>query len=132
MPPGRYNYVDDLRSLDPALHKNLMFLKSYDGDFADLSLTFSTTRERFGQDETVDLVPGGRNIEVTKENRMRFIYVMADYKVNKQFKRQAMAFVRGMHDMVDPQWLRMFAAEELRHASSLSSLRTFQRCFCCH
>ena len=35
---GDFNYVtllEDLRSLDPELHKNLRFLQLYDGDAAD-------------------------------------------------------------------------------------------------
>ena len=33
--------VSDLRFLDEQLYKNLIFLKTYEGDVADLGLTFS-------------------------------------------------------------------------------------------
>lgn len=34
--------VNDLVTLDPELYRNLMFMRDYDGDFADLALTFTT------------------------------------------------------------------------------------------
>ena len=34
--------VNDLVTLDPELYRNLMFLRDYTGDFADLALTFTT------------------------------------------------------------------------------------------
>ena len=34
--------INDLLTLDPELYRNLMFLRDYEGDFADLALTFTT------------------------------------------------------------------------------------------
>lgn len=34
--------VNDLVTLDPELYRNLMFMRDYNGDFADLALTFTT------------------------------------------------------------------------------------------
>ena len=34
--------VNDLVTLDPELYRNLMFMRDYHGDFADLTLTFTT------------------------------------------------------------------------------------------
>ena len=51
---GDFNqcFLEDLRSLDPELHKNLRFLQLYDGDAADLGLDFTITYERFGETVT--------------------------------------------------------------------------------
>jgi len=48
---GKYNFtnlINDLATLDKDLYKNLMFLKTYDGDISDLCLTFSITDDAFG------------------------------------------------------------------------------------
>jgi ubiquitin-protein ligase E3 C len=37
---GKQNNLNDLKSLDPDLHKNLNFIKEYEGSVEDLSLTF--------------------------------------------------------------------------------------------
>lgn len=87
--------VDDLLGLDPQVYKNLLFLKTYDGDVKDMELNFSVDNVILGKTVTTDLIPNGRNVPVTKENRMRFIYLMADYRLNKQIKQQSMAFLQG-------------------------------------
>jgi hypothetical protein len=38
-----------------------------------LDLTFSTDDERFGETVTIDLKPGGRDIEVTNENKKEYV-----------------------------------------------------------
>ena len=60
--------LDDIKSLDPSVHRSLMLLKKYQGDAAELSLTFSVMRSEFGSQEEVDLIPNGRNVPVTKYN----------------------------------------------------------------
>ena len=45
-----------------------------ENDITDvLDLTFSTDDERFGETVTIDLKPGGREIEVTNENKKEYI-----------------------------------------------------------
>ncbi len=38
-----------------------------------LELTFSTDDERFGETQTIDLKPNGRDIEVTNENKKEYV-----------------------------------------------------------
>ena len=45
--------INDLVTLDPELYRNLMFLRDYDGDFADLALTFTTADNDVGQSREV-------------------------------------------------------------------------------
>ena len=46
--------VSDLPSLDPELYKNLMFLKSYEGDVSDLCLDFTASEEAYGMHKVTD------------------------------------------------------------------------------
>lgn len=48
--------MDDLKTLDLELYKNLMYLKYYEGDAESLGLTFSVTEEEYGQNYQVPLV----------------------------------------------------------------------------
>ena len=48
--------VNDLPSLDAELYRNLMFLRDYEGDVEDLSLTFTLTRDVYGRNEEVRIV----------------------------------------------------------------------------
>ncbi|KAG8973411.1 hypothetical protein FRC05_008802 [Tulasnella sp. 425] len=111
---GKQSYLDDLASLDQELYQGLLFLKHYDGNFEDLSLNFTVTDNEFGETKTIDLIPNGANIPVTKENRMQYIYMVSNYRLNVQMKQQSEAFFEGLSDVIDPKWLRMFNQQELQ------------------
>lgn len=42
-------HQDQLASLDPILHRNLMSLKAYDGDVTDLGLDFTIVCDELGE-----------------------------------------------------------------------------------
>lgn len=48
---GRYSDVDvhHLASLDPIMYRNLLYLKNYEGDVADLGLDFTAVNDEFGE-----------------------------------------------------------------------------------
>ncbi|KAG0372985.1 hypothetical protein BGX24_012320 [Mortierella sp. AD032] len=111
---GQVNYLDDLPSLDPVLYRGLMFLKNQAEDFQALSLNFTVDDEEMGQTVSKELIPNGTNIMVTRENRIRYIYLMAHYRLNTQIDRQCRAFFQGLSDLIDPKWLWMFNQQELQ------------------
>ncbi|KAI8353460.1 hypothetical protein B0O80DRAFT_386867 [Mortierella sp. GBAus27b] len=111
---GQANFLDDLPSLDPELYRGLMFLKNYDGNVEDLSLYFTVDVEEMGRTIARDLVHNGSNILVTRENRIKYIFLAAYYRLNTQIDRQCKAFFRGLSDLIDPKWLWMFNQQELQ------------------
>ncbi|KAI8805685.1 hypothetical protein BJ742DRAFT_819665 [Cladochytrium replicatum] len=112
---GRQSYLDDLPSLDLELYQGLVFLKNYTGDVeADLSLTFTVDDQEFGKNKTVELIPNGSQTAVTKDNRIHYIYRVANYRLNTQIDKQCKAFFKGLSDMIDPKWLKMFNPQELQ------------------
>jgi ubiquitin-protein ligase E3 C len=60
----------------------------------------------FGVTKTVDLVPHGSNIAVTKENRLQYIYLVSHYRLSKQIKQQSDAFFEGLSEIIDHKWLK--------------------------
>jgi len=60
----------------------------------------------FGAAQSVNLVPNGSNIPVTKENRLQYIHLVSNYRLNTQIKSQGEAFFEGLSDIIDPKWLR--------------------------
>ncbi|KAI5061390.1 hypothetical protein GOP47_0023895 [Adiantum capillus-veneris] len=115
---GRYVFFDELSALDPELHQNLMYLKHYEGDAMDLALDFTVTEELFGKRKIVELKPGGAQIQVTNENKLQYVYAMADYKLNKQMQPLISAFSGGLSDIISPAWLSLFNARELNQLIS--------------
>ncbi|EFN56484.1 hypothetical protein CHLNCDRAFT_57693 [Chlorella variabilis] len=111
---GAYCDINDLPTLDPELHRNLVFLKRYEGDVAGLHLTFTITDDVLGTAREVDLAPNGRDVAVTADNRLAYIHRVADYRLNQQIREPAAAFLRGLHKLIKPEWVRMFSEEELQ------------------
>ena len=92
--------------MDSELYQGLIFLKHYSGDLADLALNFTVTQDEFGVARSVDLILNGSNIPVTKENRLKYIYLVSLYKLSRQIRKQSNAFFDGLSEMIDPKWLR--------------------------
>lgn len=64
----------DLEFVDSELHRNLCWLRDNTGA-ASLGLDFTVTLESFGMKEVSELVPGGRHIPVTDENKRDYLKV---------------------------------------------------------
>jgi ubiquitin-protein ligase E3 C len=111
---GNPNQLNDLPSLDVELYKNLMFLKTYEGDAGDLCLDFTIADHAFGQQKEVELVPGGKHIEVNNFNKLKYIYQMAHHHLNVRQREQSQAFLEGLRQIIPVQWLKMFNEPELQ------------------
>lgn len=109
---GRVNEVDDLAALDQELHRNIFLLKASDA-VEEMGLTFSVSTDSAGHVEEVDLIPDGRNVPVTNENKLRYIYHLANFRMNTQLQRQTNAFVSGLKCVIPVSWIRMFNPFEL-------------------
>lgn len=58
----------------PPLKNNMLMLSCRNNDITDaLELTFSTEDERFGETVSIELKPGGEDIEVTNENKREYV-----------------------------------------------------------
>lgn len=107
--------VHALAWLDPALYRGLLLLKAHRAqDLPDLGLDFTLLSDELGERRIEELKPGGANIPVTAENRIEYIHLVADYKLNRQIRSQCNAFKRGLTSVVNAEWLRMFSCRELQ------------------
>ena len=106
--------IDYLASLDPEIYKNLLYLKDYKGNVQDLDLNFALNSAQFGETQTVELKPGGKDILVTNENKIEYIHLVADYKLNKQIHEQVLAFRSGVDNIIQLDLLRLFNFNELQ------------------
>ena len=114
---GDYNFLHmlpDLSTVDSQLYNNLMFLKTYDGDASDLTLTFTVTVDEFGGTREIPLIPNGANMDVTNTNKHYYIGLVAKYYVYDRIREQSEAMTRGLFEVVDRTWLRLFNEPELQ------------------
>uniref|UniRef100_A0A8C7IJ03 Ubiquitin-protein ligase E3C n=1 Tax=Oncorhynchus kisutch TaxID=8019 RepID=A0A8C7IJ03_ONCKI len=124
--------IHHLASLDPEMYRNLLFLKSYEDDVEDLGLNFTIVNNDLGEAQVVELKPGGKDIPVSTANRIAYIHLVADYRLNKQIRPHCLAFRQGLANVVNLEWLRMFDQQEIQVLISgahvpicLDDLKTF-------
>ncbi|XP_026282026.1 ubiquitin-protein ligase E3B [Frankliniella occidentalis] len=113
-----YSAMDELPSLDSELYRSLTFIKHHNGDVGDLDLTFSVDQDCLGRVVTHELVPGGRVIPVTNENKINYIHLMAHFRMHTQIREQTAAFIRGFRSLINVEWLQLFSTPELQRLIS--------------
>ncbi|CAG0879428.1 unnamed protein product [Cyprideis torosa] len=113
-----YSCIDELPSLDPELCKNLTFIKHYDGDTSDLGLSFCFDEESMGQIVSHELIPGGRTIPVTDQNKIQYIHLMAHFRMRTQISKQVAAFRQGFRSIISPDWLSLFSTPDVQRLIS--------------
>lgn len=112
---GKYNFVEDLKSMDLELYNNLMFLKNFEGNCEDLALNFIVSNTDGSQFE---LKPKGAEIVVNNQNKLEYIYKLADYRLNLQIKNQCSAFFRGFCELIPISWVSCFTPKEMQRLIS--------------
>lgn len=113
--------IDYLATLDPDICKNLLSLKDYEDNVEDLELNFAINANEFGQTKLVELKRGGKDIPVTNENKIEYIFLLAKYKLNTQINEQTKAFKNGISNVIDLNILRLFNINEIQNLISGSN-----------
>lgn len=110
--------IDYLASLDPEVYKNLIMLKDNKCNVEELELNFAVDLNEFGRTRLVELKPGGKDIPVTNDNKIEYIHLLADYKLNRQIHEQVMAFKRGIASVINMDMFKMFNFNEMQNLIS--------------
>ncbi|CAK4638959.1 unnamed protein product [Aphanomyces euteiches] len=76
-------------------------------------LTFSVTERRGDGVVEVDLIPNGKQIEVTDANKVQYVDLMVEYLLFGRVKLQLWALLRGVYEIVPPELLLPFDHKEL-------------------
>ena len=105
---------DDLASLDNTLYKNLAKLaKMTDPDMINsLDLTFEINDSN-NPGKTIELITNGSSIKVTSKTLLKYVFMIAKYKLDTSLYSAVTAFNNGLSVMIPPIWLEMFNPEEL-------------------
>ncbi|EFN55183.1 hypothetical protein CHLNCDRAFT_23742 [Chlorella variabilis] len=110
---GRWPLFEELQGLDPEVYRSLLQLKRYEGQVADLCLDFAVESDFLGSTISEELVPGGSHLAVTNENVLQYVFLVADWHLNKRLGSAAAAFSRGLSRVIPASWLRLFSPREV-------------------
>lgn len=102
----------DMEGVDAEFHRTLSW--AMENDITDVIFsTFSVEDERFGEKVTVDLKPGGQDIEVTNENKKEYVELITEWRIQKRVEEQFNAFVAGFHELIPADLVNVFDEREL-------------------
>ena len=92
---GKTVSIKDMETLDLDYYKSLLWM--LENDITEIiTETFSVETDDFGITEVVDLVPNGRNIAVTEDNKQEYVQLVVEYRLTGSVKEQLEQFLKGM------------------------------------
>ena len=104
--------LPDMEGVDAEFHRTLSW--AMENDVTDVIYsTFSVEDERFGEKVTVELKPGGKDIEVTNENKKEYVELITEWRIQKRVEEQFNAFVTGFHELIPADLINVFDEREL-------------------
>ncbi|EEQ35675.1 E3 ubiquitin-protein ligase pub1 [Microsporum canis CBS 113480] len=104
--------LQDMEGVDEDFHRNLTWTLKNDIE-GIIELTFSIDDEQFGERRTIDLIPNGRNIPVTNENKKQYVELVTEWKIQKRVEEQFNAFLAGFHELIPADLVNVFDEREL-------------------
>eukprot|EP00605_Chrysophyceae_sp_TOSAG23-4_P003045 GSChrysophyteH1.ASY1.ANO1.3350.1 assembled CDS len=93
------DYID-IEAIEPDYFKSLKMILDMPLEDLGLELNFSAESTIFGKRQVVDLVPNGRNIEVTDENKMEYIQLISHHRMTSAIRGQIESFLDGFYDLL--------------------------------
>lgn len=105
--------MKDLESIDPEFYNSLCWIRDNNIEECCLEMSFSTDFEVLGKISEVELKPGGKDIQVTEENKEEYIELMMQWRLTRGQEAQTAYFLEGFSEVVPLEWLKYFDEREL-------------------
>eukprot|EP00850_Spirogloea_muscicola_P022377 SM000291S10855 [mRNA] locus=s291:47169:64581:+ [translate_table: standard] len=109
----------ELEAIDPDYYKNLKWMLENDvTDILDLTFSVDADEEKLifyekGKVTDHELMPGGRNIKVTEENKAEYVDLLAEHRMTTAIRPQINAFLEGFQELISRDLISIFNDREL-------------------
>ncbi|XP_014203791.1 E3 ubiquitin-protein ligase HUWE1 isoform X2 [Copidosoma floridanum] len=103
----------DMESEDYSFYQGLVYLTENNIVNLGYELTFSTEVNEFGVNDIRDLIPNGRNIIVTEDNKLEYIRLVCQMKMTGAIRQQLTSFLEGFYDIIPKRLISIFNEQEL-------------------
>uniref|UniRef100_A0A0N5CCC7 E3 ubiquitin-protein ligase n=1 Tax=Strongyloides papillosus TaxID=174720 RepID=A0A0N5CCC7_STREA len=104
--------VDDLKDMDIEYYNSLKWISNNDITGC-VDFTFTATTKINGKNIDVDLLPDGGNLLVTEYNKDQYINLLLKHRIERNIQEQIKALTRGLYDVIDSNYLRVFSPSQL-------------------
>ena len=113
---GRPIRFHDLAFFDPVVYESFrqLVLEAETKDLSGLDLTFSIDLSADEGSGSVDLIPNGKDVEVTSQNIYSYVRRYAQYRMVKAHAKAIESIHQGIFDVLPRNALEGLTAEDLR------------------
>jgi len=102
----------DMESVDAEIFRSLTWM--LENDVTDvIENTFSVEDDRFGEVVDVELKPGGKDIEVTEENKAEYVDLITEWRIQRRVDEQFKSFLSGFNELIPQELINVFDEREL-------------------
>lgn len=109
---GRPVSLKDLETIDLEYYNSLMWM--LENDITDIIIeSFAVETDDYGAVKIVDLIPDGRNIPVTEDNKHEYVRLVVEYRLQKSVEEQVNNFLQGFHEIIPKDLIAIFDEQEL-------------------
>ena len=105
--------IKDIESVDPEFYNSLTYVRDNNVDESGLDLIFAQDFKVRGKLTQHELKEGGKDIDVTEENKMEYINLMTQWHFSRGVEKQTKAILEGFDEVIPLQWLKYFDEREL-------------------
>lgn len=103
--------LEDMETVDDVLYKGLVWMQ--ENDVTDMMYAFSVDDEIFDEKVEIELKPGGKDIDVTNENKEEYIELLIDWRMNTRTREQMESFKKGLFEIIPFHLFQIFDDREL-------------------
>lgn len=110
---GKKLTLNDMEKIDNDFYQSLKWVKENEIDGCGLDLCFATDMEVLGEIKQCELKEGGKEIDVTDENKDEYIELITEWRFKRGVVEQTEAFLKGFNAVLPAYWLQPFDEREL-------------------
>ncbi|KAK9462024.1 uncharacterized protein V1516DRAFT_701414 [Lipomyces oligophaga] len=104
--------LKDMETVDLEYYKSLVWM--LENDITDvITETMSIETDDYGVKKVIDLIPDGREVSVTEENKKDYVRLVVGYRLLMSVQEQLDSFLTGFYDIVPKDLISIFNEQEL-------------------
>ena len=105
--------IQDLQGIDESSFNSINWMLENCIEEQQLELFFTIDEECMGAITTYELVPNGKNIRVTEENKQEYVELYCKWNLYQRVKPQFEAIRRGLYEIISYEFLTIFDEKEM-------------------
>lgn len=109
---NKFITLSDIEGDDPELHRSLTWMLE-NNITGVIDTSFAVEHDSFGELQVHELKPGGKDIQITEDNKKEYVRLYVNYRFMRGIEQQFLALQKGFTELIPQQLLKPFDEKEL-------------------